>query len=143
MFLGLERKDVDTDSEDDIEIVLEPLDQSIRTETNGKHTDEDSEDGEDFVILTDNKPVNARYERFVGEDRESLGKFKHNPILDGKGRNENIFGGRKGAPQIGYSSQGYQWSYQVISSQRITPIKYNLDYLIAFRLSFSLLALSL
>ena len=127
---------MDTDSEDDIEIVLEPLDQSTRRETNGKHTDEDSEDGEDFVILTDNKPVNACYERFVREDKESLGKFKHNPILDGKGRNENIFGGHKGARQIGYSSQGYQWNYQVISSQRITPIKFNLSYLIAYRLSF-------
>ena len=58
---------MDTDSEDDIKIVLEPLDQRMRTESNGNHSSEDSEDGEDFVILNGNKPVNISYKRFLVE----------------------------------------------------------------------------
>jgi hypothetical protein len=111
---------MDTDSEDDIKIVLEPRDRRPRMESNGNHTNEDSEDGEDFVILNGNNPVNASYKKILVE---STGRIKCSQNSDEKGQNGSTIGGYKGSSQIGYPSQGYQRNYQVFSNVELKMLR--------------------
>eukprot|EP00250_Pteridium_aquilinum_P008973 c18349_g1_i1 orf=469-4380(-) len=109
--LGAE--DIDTESDDDLHIVLNPL-QGVINEGSG----EDSEDGEDFVILAGNEAANDR--EWQEESFKPIEDKAH--ALLGEGEKLGTLGDEKGQswkspgvhPRVGYGGHVYHRHYRYV-----------------------------
>lgn len=122
---GLEAEDVDTDSDDDLRIVLNPLHHSLQRTASGG-IGEDSEDGEDLLILAGNEAADDQeWQEGMFMPVEDIaqglpvGGEKHGTLGGEKGHSGKGAGVHQGAPRIGYGGHGYHHHYRYVRASAL------------------------